>query len=110
MHEFAVAQGEFSLQGGIESDCAPLNGLVEVMVEASQAIHSLRDPTRGGMATVLWEIAQASRVGVVVDEGEIPIRDQVKAVCELLGFALLAKEPPSGPDPEAGRTTEPWLN
>lgn len=87
-HEIAVlmARGEFSLQGGIESDCAPLNGLVEAMVEASQAIHSLRDPTRGGMATVLWEIANAAGVGVVVDEGEIPIRNEVKAVCDLLGF------------------------
>jgi hydrogenase expression/formation protein HypE len=87
-HEIAVlmARGEFSLQGEVKSDCAPLNGLVQAMVEASQAIHSLRDPTRGGMATVLWEIANASRVGVVVDEGEIPIRNEVKAVCDLLGF------------------------
>ena len=87
-HEIAVlmARGEFSLQGEIESDCAPLNGLVEVMLEASQAIHSLRDPTRGGMATVLWEIANASRVGVVVEEGRIPIRKEVRAVCDLLGF------------------------
>jgi hydrogenase expression/formation protein HypE len=87
-HEIAVlmARGEFSLQGGIKSDCAPLNGLVEAMVEASDAIHSLRDPTRGGMATVLWEIANASKVGVVVEEGEIPIRAEVRAVCDLLGF------------------------
>jgi hydrogenase expression/formation protein HypE len=87
-HEIAVlmARGEFSLRGEIESDCAPLNGLVEVMLEASQAIHSLRDPTRGGMATVLWEIANASRVGVVVEEGRIPIRKEVRAVCDLLGF------------------------
>jgi hydrogenase expression/formation protein HypE len=87
-HEIAVlvARGEFSLQGKIESDCAPLNGLVEVMLEASRAIHALRDPTRGGMATVLWEIAHASKVGVVVDEQAIPIRAEVKAVCDLLGF------------------------
>jgi hydrogenase expression/formation protein HypE len=87
-HEIAVlmARGEFSLQGEIESDCAPLNGLVEVMLGASQAIHALRDPTRGGMATVLWEIANASRVGVVVEEGRIPIRKEVRAVCDLLGF------------------------
>jgi len=87
-HEIAVlmARGEFSLHGGIESDCAPLNGLVEVMLEASQAIHSLRDPTRGGLATVLWEIANASRVGVLIDERQIPIRNEVRAVCDLLGF------------------------
>jgi hydrogenase expression/formation protein HypE len=87
-HEIAVlmARGEFSLQGAIESDCAPLNGLVAAMVEASRAIHALRDPTRGGMATVLWEIAHASQVGVVVEEERIPLRAEVKAVCELLGF------------------------
>jgi hydrogenase expression/formation protein HypE len=87
-HEIAVlvARGEFALQGRIESDCAPLSGLVAAMIEASRAIHALRDPTRGGMATVLWEIAHASRAGVVIDEQEIPIRAEVRAVCDLLGF------------------------
>jgi hydrogenase expression/formation protein HypE len=87
-HEIAVlmARGEFSLHGGIESDCAPLNGLVAAIIEASRALHALRDPTRGGMATVLWEIAHASKKGVVVEEERIPIRAEVKAVCELLGF------------------------
>jgi hydrogenase expression/formation protein HypE len=87
-HEIAVlvARGEFALQGEIESDCAPLNGLVAAMIEASRTIHALRDPTRGGMATVLWEIARASKKGVVVDEQEIPIKAEVRAVCDLLGF------------------------
>lgn len=87
-HEIAVlmARGEFSLQGRIESDCAPLNGLVEAMVEACPAIRALRDPTRGGMATVLWEIAHASGVGMVVEEEKIPVKAEVRAVCDLLGF------------------------
>jgi len=87
-HEIAVllARGEFSLQGAVKSDCAPLNKLVATMLAASGTIHSLRDPTRGGMATVLWEIAHASGVGVVVEEEEIPIRGEVRAVCNLLGF------------------------
>jgi hydrogenase expression/formation protein HypE len=87
-HEIAVlmARGEFSLQGEIESDCAPLNGLVEAMLKACPDIHCLRDPTRGGLATVLWEIAASAKVGVVIDEGEVPIRDGVRAVCDLLGF------------------------
>jgi len=87
-HEIAVlmARGEFALQGEVESDCAPLNGLVEAMLEVCPEIHSLRDPTRGGLATVLWEIVNSSKVGVIIDEGEIPIRDQVRAVCDLLGF------------------------
>jgi hydrogenase expression/formation protein HypE len=87
-HEIAVlmARGEFSLQGEVESDCAPLNGLVQAMLGACPEIHSLRDPTRGGLATVLWEIANSSKVGVVIDEGQVPIREQVRAVCDLLGF------------------------
>jgi hydrogenase expression/formation protein HypE len=87
-HEIAVlmARGEFSLQGEVESDCAPLNGLVEAMLKVCPEIHCLRDPTRGGLATVLWEIANSSKVGVVIDEGEVPIREQVRAVCDLLGF------------------------
>jgi hydrogenase expression/formation protein HypE len=87
-HEIAVlmARGEFSLQGEVESDCAPLNSLVQAMLKACPQIHSLRDPTRGGLATVLWEIANASGVGVVVEEGEVPIRKEVKGVCDLLGF------------------------
>jgi hydrogenase expression/formation protein HypE len=87
-HEIAVlmARGEFSLQGGIESDCAPLNGLVQAMLAKCPTIHALRDPTRGGMATVLWEIANAAKVGVIVEEEKIPIKAEVKAVCDLLGF------------------------
>ena len=87
-HEIAVlmARGEFSLQGGIESDCAPLNGLVAAMIAVCPTIHALRDPTRGGIATILWEIANASQVGVMIEEELIPIREQVKAVCDLLGF------------------------
>jgi hydrogenase expression/formation protein HypE len=87
-HEVAVllARGEFSLQGSVQSDCAPLNGLVAAMIAASPAIHALRDPTRGGLATVLWEIANASRIGVEIDETLVPVRKEVKGVCDLLGF------------------------
>jgi hydrogenase expression/formation protein HypE len=87
-HEIAVlmARGEFSLQGEVESDCAPLNGLVEAMLKVCPEIHCLRDPTRGGLATVLWEIANSSKVGVLIDEGKVPLREQVRAVCDLLGF------------------------
>ena len=87
-HEIAVliARGEFSLKGEVKSDCAPLNGLVDLMLETAPGIHSLRDPTRGGMATVLWEIANASGVGVIVREEVIPVKSEVRGVCELLGF------------------------
>jgi hydrogenase expression/formation protein HypE len=56
------------------------------MLQACPEIHCLRDPTRGGLATVLWEIAASSKVGVVIDEGEVPLKEQVRAVCDLLGF------------------------
>ncbi|MDD5223309.1 MAG: hydrogenase expression/formation protein HypE [bacterium] len=87
-HEVAVliARGEFSIKGEVKSDCAPLNGLVEMMLETVPELHSLRDPTRGGMATVLWEIANASGVGMVAREELIPVKSEVRGVCELLGF------------------------
>jgi len=88
-HEVGVllARGEFSLKGEIKSDCAPLNRLVQAMLEAcSDDIHVLRDPTRGGLATVLWEIANASNMGVIVDEETIKVGKDVRGVCDLLGF------------------------
>lgn len=87
-HEVAIllARGEFSLRGEIKSDCAPLNGLVQSMLDAYIDIHALRDPTRGGIATVLWEIANASKVGVIIDEETVKVRKEVRGVCDLLGF------------------------
>ncbi|MBW2342267.1 MAG: hydrogenase expression/formation protein HypE [Deltaproteobacteria bacterium] len=88
-HEIGIllARGEFSLKGEIKSDCAPLNGLVHAMLDAcNNGIHALRDPTRGGLATVLWEIANASGVGIIVDEERIRVREEVRGVCDLLGF------------------------
>ncbi len=69
------------------SDCAPLNGLVAAMLEiAPQAIHCLRDPTRGGLATALNEVAGKSGVGIEIEEHAVPVRDAVRAACELLGL------------------------
>jgi hydrogenase expression/formation protein HypE len=70
----------------IASDSAPLHGLVADMVAAVPDIHCLRDPTRGGLATTLNELANQSGVGMVLDEAAIPIRPEVKAACELLGL------------------------
>jgi len=73
--------------GSLQSDCAPLNGLVEALLErVGPALHVLRDPTRGGLATTLCEIADQSHVGMVVDELAIPIHDAVRAASELLGL------------------------
>jgi hydrogenase expression/formation protein HypE len=70
----------------LESDCAPLNKLVSQMLEVSSKIHCLRDPTRGGLATTLNEFARQSKVGIVVEEVKIPVKEEVKAACELLGL------------------------
>jgi len=70
----------------VESDCAPLNKLVAQMLEVSFNIHCLRDPTRGGLATTLNEFAKQSNVGIVIQEDKIPVKEGVKAACELLGF------------------------
>ncbi len=78
----------------ITSDTAPLNGLVEALFEAAPTIHALRDPTRGGVAATLNEIAARSQVGVVLDERALPIRPEVQSACDLLGLdpLLVANE------------------
>jgi hydrogenase expression/formation protein HypE len=82
----SVREGlEFESQ--IRSDCAALNGMIaEVLAAAGGAIHAMRDPTRGGLASTLNEIALASNVGVVIDEVSLPVRTEVQSACELLGL------------------------
>jgi hydrogenase expression/formation protein HypE len=82
----SVREGlEFESQ--IRSDCAALNGLIEnVLAAAGGAVHAMRDPTRGGLASTLNEIAQASGVGMALDERAIPVRPDVRSACELLGL------------------------
>jgi hydrogenase expression/formation protein HypE len=75
-----------SFETAIRSDTAALHGLVAAMVEAVPAIHCLRDPTRGGLATTLNEIARQSGCGMRLEEAAIPVRPEVSAACELLGL------------------------
>ena len=70
----------------IASDTAPLNGLVEAIFDECEDVHVLRDPTRGGITSALSEIAQAARVGMLLDEAKIPISEDVKGACEILGL------------------------
>ena len=70
----------------IQSDTAPLNGLVASLLEVTHDIHVLRDPTRGGLASTLNEIAQSSGVGIAFDERKLPVTDPVRSACELLGL------------------------
>lgn len=80
------AREGLSFSTTLESDCASLHGLVEVMLKASPKIHALRDPTRGGLSSTLNEIARHSRVGLWLEEPRIPIREEVRGACELLGL------------------------
>jgi len=74
-------------QSPLRSDCAPLNGLVADMLAAGGgAIHVLRDPTRGGLATALNELAAASEVSIAIDEDAVPVHDAVRVASELLGL------------------------
>jgi hydrogenase expression/formation protein HypE len=87
-HGIAILSQRESLDFKTElaSDCCPLNSLVDDMIKASNGIHALRDPTRGGLATLLNEIAVSSGVGIEMFEEEISIREEVKGACEMLGF------------------------
>ncbi len=73
-------------EASVQSDCASLNGLIGDMVKAIPDIHVMRDPTRGGLAATLNEIARQSGVGMMLNEPDIPIRDQVRGACEILGL------------------------
>ena len=75
-----------SFETSIESDTAALHGLVAAMVGAVPGIHCLRDPTRGGLATTLNEIAAQSGCGMTIRERDLPIKPQVSAACEFLGL------------------------
>ena len=87
-HEMAVlSQREgFQFQDEQKSDCAPLNDLAGKMLEVCHAIRCMRDPTRGGLATTLNEIASMSNVGMVIEEERIPVRESVRGISELLGL------------------------
>jgi hydrogenase expression/formation protein HypE len=87
-HGIAVlaARGELGFETDIQSDVAPLNHLVASIINVSDQIHVLRDPTRGGLATSLNEIARQSGVCITLDENSIPVRPAVLAACEMLGF------------------------
>lgn len=87
-----ISRGELELETDIESDCAPLQSLVADMIdEASRlssldGLHSLRDPTRGGLATTLNELALSAEVCIEIVEDLIPVREEVKGACEILGL------------------------
>ncbi|MCX8014721.1 MAG: hydrogenase expression/formation protein HypE [candidate division WOR-3 bacterium] len=86
-HESAVviARGDYQLRAKIKSDCAPLFALITQLAKAKCKIKMMRDPTRGGLATTLNEIADAGGVSIVLNESAIPIKKSVKGVADMLG-------------------------
>jgi hydrogenase expression/formation protein HypE len=71
----------------LESDSAPLHGLAGALLEAlGWGVHALRDPTRGGVASALVELAAGARLGVELDEAALPVDDEVRGACEILGL------------------------
>jgi hydrogenase expression/formation protein HypE len=87
-----IARGELELETDIASDCAPLQSLVAEMIDESNgrgqldSLHCFRDPTRGGLATTLNEIALSAEVCIEIEEDLIPVREEVRGACEILGL------------------------
>ncbi len=81
---------QLELEGDLRSDVAPLNGLVRAVMEAGgEGVRAMKDPTRGGVASTLHEMAYKGGVGVIVEESALPVRDEVRAAAELLGLEPL---------------------
>ncbi len=108
-HGVAVlaARGDLALETSVRSDCQALHGLVETLLAACPETRCIRDATRGGLATVLNEFAQAADCGICIDESSLPIPSDVRGVCEILGLdplyianegKLVAVVPSSGVD------------
>lgn len=81
-----VARGELALETDLQSDCQPLNGLVDAIVSVCPEVRAMRDATRGGLATVLNEFADSAQVGIQLTEAQIPVDETVAGLCELLGL------------------------
>lgn len=85
-HHACILSQRLGIQNRIESDCAPLNGLVRALLEGGVQVHALRDVTRGGLATVLKELAEASGCGITLEEERLPVNTAVGELCGLLGL------------------------
>jgi hydrogenase expression/formation protein HypE len=81
-----AARGDLALETSLESDCAALHALIETLLAAAPNTRFIRDATRGGIATVLNELAAASSIAIEIDERTTPLRDEVRGVCEILGL------------------------
>ena len=82
-----LAREDFGIDADVTSDCAPLWGAVKEVLDATHNIHVIRDATRGGVGTVLYEIAGQSNVGIRLDAAAVPVAPEVKGVCGMLGWS-----------------------
>jgi len=87
-HGMAVlsARNELNFEANVESDCASLNNLIQNVLDKSDKIKFMRDATRGGVGTILCEIAENRKFGIEIDETKLPVRENVKGMCEIFGF------------------------
>lgn len=85
-HHAAILSKRMGIENEIKSDCAPLTTILEELIQAKIPIRFMRDITRGGLATILNEIAESSRCGVAIEEASLPIGKDVKGFCEILGL------------------------
>lgn len=83
------ARGDLALDVELETDCQPLHELIQSMLEVCPELHAMRDASRGGVATVLNEFAETSEVAIRLEESAIPVRTEVRGVCEILGLDAL---------------------
>ncbi|MCM8788839.1 MAG: hydrogenase expression/formation protein HypE [Candidatus Omnitrophica bacterium] len=91
MHELSIicARGNFKIKSDLKSDCAPINYLVSDMLKASKHIKFMRDPTRGGLAAILNEVAIGCNFGLKIYEDKIPQTEATRSLCEIFGFDIL---------------------
>lgn len=85
-HHAAIMSKRMGIENNIKSDCAPLTGIVKKMLEADVDIRCMRDVTRGGLATVLNEVSESSDCAVEIMEESVPVSDEVKGFCDILGL------------------------
>lgn len=85
-HHSAIMSNRMGIINQIKSDCAPLLDMVSNLIKEDLDIHAMRDVTRGGLATVLNEVSESSKCGVVIDETSLPISEEMKGFCEILGL------------------------
>lgn len=84
-----LAREDFGIDADVTSDCAPLWGTVQDILSVTKDVHVIRDATRGGVGTVLYEIAEQSKTGIRLNAEAIPVQDSVKGVCGMLGLEPL---------------------